>query len=231
MPFPEPRTVMERGQDKARKRRFIGARLRSCGVDDVTVVFLDADDLVHRDLVRYVIGDGQGSYVVDNGYVYDTRSKTLQRHPENFHRRCGSSFIFRFGRDELPTSFDDVGASFSWFGTSPAQYGHQDYDLAARRLGRPPAEIPFAACVYVVNHPDSLWMAETGGKLRVNSRPRDVVWPGEARRILRDEFSTDDAAAPLSGPLGVTEAVVRASVVAVQTRIERRLRVLAPRQA
>jgi hypothetical protein len=71
------------------------------------VVFLDADDLVHRDLARYVIDGDRGSYVIDNGYLSGARSKTLQRYPERFHRRCGSSFIFRFGRD-LPTSFDDL---------------------------------------------------------------------------------------------------------------------------
>ena len=220
-PFPIPLDPIEGGLDKARKRRFLGACLRECGTEDVSVVFLEADDLVHRDLVRYVMDDGGNSYVIDDGYIYDTRARILQRYPANFHRRCGSSFVFRFRLDELPEAWDDLDAPFSLFGTSPERRGHQDYDLVAAELGRPAAPIPFPACVYVVNHPESLWTAQTGGHLRINRRPFDVLTPSKARTILRDDFSSDEFAAGVAGPAGYARATSGAALAAGRTKVLR----------
>lgn len=221
VPFPVPLDPIEGGLDKARKRRFIGACLREHVVRDVSVVFLDADDLVHRDLVRYVLADGGGSYVVDDGYVYDTRARVLQRYPANFHRRCGSSFVFRFSADELPETWEDLDAAFSQFGTSPERRGHQDYERVAAELGRPAAPIPFPGCVYVVNHSESLWTAQTGGHLRINRRPLDVVKPSLAREILRDDFSSADYAARVAGPARYARATSAAVLVAGRTKLLR----------
>ena len=221
VPFPVPLDPIEGGLDKARKRRFIGASLREHVVRDVSVVFLDADDLVHRDLVRYVLADGVGSYVVDDGYVYDARAGVLQRYPANFHRRCGSSFVFRFGVDELPESWEDLDAPFSQFGSSPERRGHQDYEQVAAELGRPAAPIPFPACVYVVNHSESLWTAQTGGHLRINRRPLDVVKPSLARGILRDDFSSAEFAAGIAGPVRYARATSAAALIAVRTKLLR----------
>lgn len=221
VPFSEPVSVPEGGPDKARKRRFLAACLREYVDDDVTVMFLDADDLVHRDIVRYALGDGRGSYVIDQGYVYDVRQKILQRYPADFHRRCGSSFIFRFSPDELTTSYDDVDARFSMFGTSPAQRGHQDYGVVATELGRPPVPVPFPACVYLVNHEESLWAAETGGAVRLNQRPFDIIAPREARRIVRDAFSSDEVAAEIAGAPGFLTATFAALLVAARIRVLR----------
>lgn len=220
-PFPVPSDPVEGGLDKARKRRLIGACLRERAENDVSVVFLDADDLIHRDLVRYVLTDGAGTYVIDDGFVYDARAHTLQRYPANFYRRCGSSFVFRFGADELPEAWDDLDAPFSQFGTSPERRGHQEYELVAAELGRPAARVPFPACVYVVNHPESLWTAQTGGHLRINRRPFDVLTPAKARTILRDDFSSADLAARVAGPAGYARAVSGAALVAARAKILR----------
>jgi hypothetical protein len=60
MSYPEPEVVTEGARDKARKRRYIGAWLRETVEGDVHVMFLDADDLVHRDLVSAVVKVGPG---------------------------------------------------------------------------------------------------------------------------------------------------------------------------
>jgi len=211
VPFAEPADQWEGVHDKARKRRFIGAWLRQALVgDEVYVMFLDADDLVHKDIVEHVLAHGHGSYVVDHGYVLDLASGLLWHRRKEFHRTCGSSFVCRFARDELPSSWEDVASPFGQFGTPPEQRGHEDYDEVAAELGRPPVVLPFPAVVYTVNHSESLWAAKSGGR-RSGSSPRDFVWPASARRLLAAEFAAPDLAGRLAGPGRVTSAFARAS--------------------
>src|SRR5438477_6920311 len=66
VPFAPEGDVTQRLADKFRKRRFIGAWLRAnLDRDGIYVMFLDADDLVHRDLADYVIShDNRRSYLI-----------------------------------------------------------------------------------------------------------------------------------------------------------------------
>jgi hypothetical protein len=212
VPFREPAHLWEGvTHDKARKRRYIGAWLRRTLVDDETyVMFLDADDLVHTDLVEYVLAHAQGSYVVDRGYILDLASGLLWHRQEGFHQTCGSSFICRFARDEFPSSWEDAASPFGQFGTPPDQHGHEEYDAVATELGRPPAQIPFPAVVYTVNHSESLFSATTGGRRTISS-PREVIWPAEAGRILSQEFSAEDLARRTAGLGRVSRVFTRAA--------------------
>jgi hypothetical protein len=213
VPFARPANVWEGGRDKARKRRFAAAWLRDEMRDpQVYVMFLDADDLVHRDLVRYVVEGGNGSYLVDRGYFVDVAAGLVHRRRTDFHEACGSSFVCRFERDELPSSWDDLSAPFSRFGASPEQRGHQDYDEVAAELGRPPISIPFPAVAYLVNHPESLRAAK-GREMRTLVDPFELVSPRAARRILASEFAAPDLAATLAGCGGATKAFLGASKV------------------
>ncbi len=219
VPFAEPADKWEGGRDKSRKRRFVGAWLRrTLDAGERYVMFLDADDLVHKDLVGYVLAQGHGSYVIDHGYVFDVKSGLLWHRREGFHRTCGSSFVCRFTRDELPSSWGDVASPFGQFGTSPDQRGHQDYDVVAAELGRPPATVPFPAVVYTVNHSESLWASKSGGR-RSASVPRDLVWPAAARHILAEEFAAVDLARRLAGAGRVTQALALASSARLWARV------------
>ena len=57
VPFPEPSTPDQGGSDKAAKRRHGAAWLRETmnEGEEAYVMFLDADDLVHRGLVPHVV--------------------------------------------------------------------------------------------------------------------------------------------------------------------------------
>ena len=219
VPFAEPADRWAGGRDKSSKRRFVGAWLRQTLVEDeLYVMFLDADDLVRKDIVEYSLAHGQGSYVVDQGYVCDVASGLLWHRRHGFHRTCGSSFVCRFKRDELPSSWEDTASPFAQFGSSPDQRGHPDYDQVASELGRPPAAVPFPAVVYTVNHSESLWGAKSGGR-RSSSAPRDFVWPAAARRILGGEFSSPDLARQVAGATHVTSAFAKASGARLWARI------------
>jgi hypothetical protein len=211
VPFAEPADRWEGGRDKSRKRRFLGAWLSDALLcDEAYVMFLDADDLVHQDLVAYALAHRSGSYVVDHGYIFDLASGLLWHRRQGFYRTCGSSFIFRFARRELPSSWRDVASPFGQFGTSPDQRGHPDYDQVAVELGRPPSAFPFPATVYLVNHSESLWAAKSRGRRRGGS-PRDLVWATRARRLLCEEFGAPDLAGRVGGARRVARAFAAAS--------------------
>jgi hypothetical protein len=225
VPFPEPSTPAEGGRDKAAKRRFAAAWLREHmrDGDAAYVMFLDADDLVHRNLVTHVRSSHEPSYVVRSGYIADLERGLLGLRRANFHQTCGSSFVFRFARPELPVSWDDLSAPFSQFGSSPDQRGHPEYDQGARDLGRPPIGFPFPAVTYVVNHAESLWSAKGRGRRPVGAF-QDLVPPHRARRILRDEFAAEDLAEALAGYRRFGGTVLGAATSRAQARLSRQLK-------
>jgi hypothetical protein len=207
----------------ARKRRFIGAWLRGTLVGpDAYVMFLDADDLVHKAIVDYALGRGHGSYVIGQGYVLDLAAGLLWHRRNGFHLTCGSSFVCRFSRDELPMSWEDAASPFGQFGSLPDQRGHTKYDQVAAELGRPSAAVPFPAVVYTVNHSESLWAAKSGGRRGISS-PRDVIWPADARRILSEDFSAPDLARRSAGPARVSGAFTRAASERIWARARSRV--------
>ena len=85
--FAEPTSTQDAGRDKARKRRFIGAWLRETLEAPVYVMFLDADDLVHRDVVGHALAHGHGSYLVGDAYSFDLRRRLRQHRPQGFPGR------------------------------------------------------------------------------------------------------------------------------------------------
>jgi hypothetical protein len=225
VPFPEPSSPGEGGRDKAAKRRHAGAWLRESMSDGdaAYVMFLDADDLVHRDLVTHVRSRREPSYVARSGYIADLERGLLGLRRTNFHQTCGSSFVFRFARAELPVSWDDLSAPFSQFGSSPDQRGHPEYDAVARDLGRPPVAFPFPAVTYVVNHAESLWRAKGRGRRPVGAF-QDLVPPHRARRILRDDFGAEDLAEALAGYRSFGGTVLGAATSRAQARLARQLK-------
>jgi hypothetical protein len=151
------------------------------------VMFLDADDFVHRDLASYVIGDdNRRSYLVTQGYRYDCRSGVLDRRPTTFYRICASSFIGYFRKHELPRSWEDTDGAFAQFGCYPP-VGHQEYDKLAAEQGKAPDAIPFDAVVYTINHGESLRSTRIDHKIR-ETDIRHLVMPGRAKQILDDSF-------------------------------------------
>ena len=159
--------------------------------------------------------------MVRSGYIADLERGVLRYRRTDFDKTCGSSFVLRFARAELPTSWEDLSAPFSQFGSAPDQRGHPDYDRVATDLGRPPTAFSFPAVAYVVNHAESLWSAKGRG-LRPVGAVQDLVPPYRARRVLRDGFAAGDLAKALSGYRAFGGAVVDATKA--QARLSDRLK-------
>jgi hypothetical protein len=223
VPFAEPEAPSQGGRDKATKRRFIGAWIcETAASEEVDVMFLDADDLVHKDLVEWVSSRTEPAHVVETGYILNMAAGLLQNRRQSFHKTCGSSFVCRFRRNELPTSWDDLASPFSQFGASPDQRGHQDYDIVASELGKPPLTIPFPSVIYRVNHAESLWASKSQERRPVLAT--DLVRPRVARRLLTEEFSSPDLARDLGGELGFAAHFAAASASRARARLARIVR-------
>jgi hypothetical protein len=208
--FPPPSVVGEGNRDKARKRRHIGAWVRETVREDVRIAFVDADDLVHHRFLDAIAESKADSQLITDGYFVDTARGVVSLRRGMFHRSCGSSFVCRFRRDELPESWEDLDAPFSQFGGSPEKRGHADYGDVAAELGRPPAPLGLPGIAYLVNHEGSLSVSKRGS--RVLDYPFELVWPRTARRILSDEFGADDLAAGLVGTHLAASAYARACI-------------------
>lgn len=170
--------------DKVRKRRHIGAWVRQrLGEDEAGsyVMFLDADDLVHKDLVKFVTENDNGkSYIVSKGYVFDAATTRLSR-LETFDRSCGSCFIGYFTKDELPGRFDDENCPYYLFDR------HNQFKVTAEKLGKTPAVVPFYAMTYITNHTESLRRKRLGG---VNRKHGKRAYSNRAaRKILLQDFA------------------------------------------
>lgn len=215
VPFDLPASPAEGKRDKARKRRFIGAWLRDQRpAGDVCVVFLDADDLLHRSLGDYFLKTDAASFLIDDGYVFAADSAMLIRYPVAFHRTCGSTFACRFRREEFPQTWEDEDAPYSQFGSTPEQRGHQDYDAVAVELGKPPVAVPFPAAVYLANHEESLWVSK-GRPLRSASDPRLIVPARRSRTILARDFSAPDSAAAVAGSARTYATILKTAAAKV----------------
>ena len=228
VPFPEPTRMQDAGRDKSRKRRAIGAWLRErLDGGAVYVMYLDADDLVHRDVVRHTLAHQHGSYLVNDAYSFDLRRRLLQHRTQGFPWARGSCFVCRFTLDELPMSADETTSTFAQFGASPDQRDHFEYPQLATELGRPPVPFPFAAAVYTVNHPESTWGRRTGGQRPIF--PRQLVWPTAARRLLTDEFSAPDLADEVAGTFATLVPFARTSAERLPRKLHRTARAFSRR--
>lgn len=218
VPFAAELDVLQMGEDKFRKRHYIGAWLReNLKADGVYVMFLDADDLVHKDVVDHVLShDNQRSYFPEKGYEYDCRTGILGRRV--FTGGFGSCFISYFLKEQLPRSWDDNGCAYMQFKL------HEHFGTVAAELGKNADPIPFHAVIYLSNHSESLRL-----KRGLNRRELDLfnlVWPGQAKAILLNDFSLRNVDRLVSGLAGIESfagGVLALAFCRIQAKILRSL--------
>ena len=140
--------------DKMRKRRIAGSVLRERGGGYFFP--LDADDLVHRDVVAHALrDDNRRGYLIEKGYALDYANRALAPIPGawsvSFDRSCGSSAAMFFEPEDLPKTGDlDADLYFNLF------QSHAYWPLVAEEHGRRLEPLPFPGGVYVVNHAQNL---------------------------------------------------------------------------
>lgn len=156
-------------RDKMWKRRLIGAALRNMGGGYFFP--LDADDLVHTNLVAHVLSDdNRRGYNINHGYVEDFLNSKLAPVPGAwsvpFDRVCGSSAVLYFEPEDLPLDGrNDESLYFNLF------QSHAYWPVVAEESGKPLATVPFPAAVYVVNHSQNL----SFGLQRAGKRAKNII--------------------------------------------------------
>jgi len=187
--------------DKGRKRWLIGTIARDLGGGYIFP--LDADDLVHKDVVSSCLSDdNRCGYLIDRGYALDFTHRRLAPIPgawnASYDRVCGSCAAIYFSPDELPRyrDGDDPSLYFNLFES------HAYWPNVAEEFGRPFKRLPFAGGVYVVNHAQNLSFSLQ----RAGVRTRNIVAAIERLaledgiEILRRDFGWREIGACSAGP-------------------------------
>ena len=138
---PIPTGITEMRQDKGRKKRRLSAHFVEQG--EGYLMFLDSDDLVHKDLVKYALEtDNPNGYIVQIGYEYNSHTNRLMRR-NNFNNICGSCGIFRLKPEDR-----EVDKQSDAFFYNKLQ-SHKEFDAVCAAHNRPLQPIPFPAVVYL----------------------------------------------------------------------------------
>jgi len=100
-----------------------------------------------------------------------------------------------FTREELPRSWEDEDCAYAQFKF------HKDFERVASDLDKSLDPIPFRAVVYLSNHNESLRLIHMGK--RRNLALFSFVLPGNAKRVLVNEFSVEKSDPLISGLAGL----------------------------
>jgi hypothetical protein len=180
-----PGAYNEKIADQHAKRAAAFEHIRRAGGG--YVMMLDADDLVHRELVAFVRKDGNPfGYVFDQGYVENYPTGSLEAVPmrdgTRFHRICGSCAVFRLTPEDIGQPGHAVRSYMDRLGPHPS------WALVSSALDRPLSPVPFPAAIYRFN---------TGAQISKSRRGLVRYWlmglrievrriRGDARQIRRD---------------------------------------------
>ncbi len=110
------------------------------------VMFVDADDCVHRDLAAHAARYPEVSgWSMEVGYMYDEGSRLLYRR-KNFANYCGSSAIIRLLLTDFPQSESEPSENYFILAN-----GHGVIERYMRARGTPVQALPFIGAVYMTD--------------------------------------------------------------------------------
>jgi hypothetical protein len=172
----------------------IGAIYRSIAAEvpgwDGYVFNLDADDVIHPDLVHHFLTvRSRSGYLLMHGYMYDVATDAIGfLRPRSwalptakpFYRHCGSSAAVRL----------DLRQGHGFLELVCAQKRHTQIRERLHQFGVTLREVDFPAGIYVVNHGDN--HSQSVGRLQFKTRylDRNQV-PRELDREVRKTFRLD----------------------------------------
>lgn len=154
------------------------------------VMIFDADDFIHRDLVRFVHDHQESAgWVIEKGWIY-SRLRNGYRKQDSFNGTCGTSFVIPFDvynvspaltvdstQEELIASFGEVLPSIMG--------AHRDAVHWHRQRGRDLASLPFRGAVYHVDTGENHSRKALPGLIRMWSPrlERDFAIPTRTGRL------------------------------------------------
>ena len=182
--FPVPTSDDQRRRDKRRKRWRIATEVHKRGGG--YYMYLDADDLVHKDLVAYVRSDNnEVGYLITHGYALDYANRRIAPIPgawrKQFNEVCGSSGIVYMLPEDLPTEPypSEPNLDLLYFQIS----NHTRFATMAMREGKQLAPLPFPGGIYTLNHALNL------SSILVRTEERQVKLIESIKRLKIDDVS------------------------------------------
>lgn len=169
--FPAPKTDKAKRRDKRQKRWEIARRVRMLGGG--YFMYMDADDLVHRDFVEYVTTHhNKVGYLIAKGYALDYANRLVAPIPgtfnKNFNQVCGSSGVVYMLPEDLPeVSYDDADSDILYSRIR----NHNSFEDGPMREGKKLEAIPFPAGIYTLNNSLNL----SNRLVRTEERQQDLV--------------------------------------------------------
>jgi hypothetical protein len=192
IPSPDKRDFI---LDKQTKRLLLGRRLRQVGGG--LYMQLDADDILHRDIVHRAHNSSrEGGVVITKGWVLDYSNGVIAPVPGawsvDIDRVCGSTAITRFAPEEIVDEWPPDGSSPSMF----SRAGHHAYIRALYdEHRRPLEEINWPSVIYVVNSGENLSFALNRTGARETGLLQNIldhrVTDRNRLRTLSEEFGLD----------------------------------------
>lgn len=170
-PFDGPeaeRAKTEAAFDNAGKKQRMIARLCREETGQGYLFQLDADDILHPELVEYICRDNNGTgYVIRDGYICHAHTFRMGHlreqsllHPfaKPFYKQCGSCAALRFD-----PKADDAGMAHI-----QNRGAHKNLPETMASYGYPLAPVPFPAALYMIAHGENMRQrrGKLGGKLR-----------------------------------------------------------------
>ncbi|WP_438766463.1 hypothetical protein [Kushneria sp. TE3] len=159
-PPPAPDAVNSKGEpvnDKPMKKALVGVALARQVDQPFYYMHLDADDLIHPELVATTLADdNRCGYLIDKGIIFDRLNHRFALCcPERlaFWKHCGSCAVVYITPDELPASIKDKRCYFMQF------QRHKEYADLAEQHGRPLTAYDDYMAVYMVNHGENDYTA------------------------------------------------------------------------
>ena len=150
---PVPPLLDDKGEpsnDKPLKKRLLGMALKAQVTQPFYYMQLDADDLIHPELVAKTLSDdNRCGYLIDKGFMLDCDSGRFGIcDPEHspFWQQCGSCAVVCFTPEDLPVKLMDNQCYFTQFKR------HREYAEIAAQHGRPLTPFNDYMGVYMVNH-------------------------------------------------------------------------------
>ena len=142
--------------DKLNKKKFAGIFVRNNLLTEnksELVMQIDADDLLHPEFVSNIkLAFDQNPLANDialmNGYAFDFKRQKLaylNGIDKIFYRNCGSSFISKVNKDDMPTDIDS-SCYFNYLAN------HVKFPEIAKSNGRSVYELFYPGVMYLVNH-------------------------------------------------------------------------------
>lgn len=191
--FPTPASDDQRRRDKRRKRWTIASQVRKRGGG--YYMYLDADDLVHKDLVSHILSDdNQVGYLIADGYALDYLNRRIAPIPgawrKQFNEVCGSSGVVYMQPEDLPAEPypAEPDLDLLYFQIS----NHTRFASMPMRQGKLLEPIPFPAGIYTLNHSLNL------SSILVRTEERQVKLIESIKRLkidnvdsIEDDFGLD----------------------------------------